>query len=80
MIPVTDVVSLLKAFCHLHHVANQPMHPVYAGTVAAMLTECEERISTMEFPRPAAVPGEDQNVIHVNFNRPAPPTDGGSAA
>ena len=86
MIPVTDIVSLLKAFCHLHNVANQEMHPAYAGTVAAMLGECEVRIFEMEFRTPASravhpVPSPDDNVIYPNFTRPAPPpSDGGDAA
>lgn len=84
MIPVTDIVSLLRAFCHLHHVTNQAIHPAYAGTVAAMLHECETRICAMEFPPAPArpVPGSDdqEKVIYPNFNRSAPPSDGGDAA
>lgn len=87
MIPVTDIVSLLKAFCRLHYAANQPMHPVYANTVSFMLGECEERLIAMEeaiATSPASVPtavsDDAENIIHVNFSRSAPPSDGGGAA
>ena len=88
MIPVTDIVSMMRVFCHLHHVANQPIHPAYAATMAAMLGDCETRVFAMEFPvvntQPVQpVPGADgeQNVIYPNFTRSAPPpSDGGDAA
>lgn len=87
MIPVTDLVSMMRVFCHLHHVANQPIHPAYAATMAAMLGDCETRVLAMEFPvattqpvQPAQGNGQE-NVIYPNFNRSAPPpSDGGDAA
>lgn len=86
MIPVTDIVSLMRVLCHLHHVANQPIHPAYAATMAAMLGDCETRVFAMEFPVATAQPvqpsqenGQD-NVIYPQFNRSAPPSDGGDAA
>lgn len=84
MIPVTDIVSLMRVLCHLHHVANQPIHPAYAATMAAMLGDCETRVFAMEFPPATTQPvqGSDgqENVIYPNFTRSAPPSDGGDAA
>lgn len=83
-VPVSEMISLMKAFCVLHDMAGRAMHPAYARTVAAILGECEESILQMERlspPREERAEAEKaENIIHVNFNRPAPPSDGGDAA
>lgn len=83
MIPVSDMLSFLKAFTHLHHVANVPMHPVYAGTLSTLLDACEAEVIDIERARVSGRQSVSRlaegNVVHLNFNRPSPPTSGGAA-
>ncbi len=83
MIPVSDMISFLKAFAHLHHTANVPMHPIYAGTLTKLLDACELELIDIERSRSAGKPSvaraAEGNVVHLTFNRPSPPTSGGAA-
>lgn len=83
MIHVSEMTSFLAAFASLHEQADRPISPFHAGTIASLLRLCADEAAGMEiklYAKAEPANAENENVIRVNFNRNAPPSDGGDAA